>query len=156
VNSYRRLQPHFWSSAFTAWGPDNREAAVRVPSAFPSDRAGSTNAELKASDSSSNPYLALGGLLAAGLDGVTRALAPGEPVLVDPATLSERERSERGIHRYPTTLAAALDRLERDPVLMAALGPTLARAYLAVKRSEAEAFSREDAAFETKHHFWKF
>ena len=156
VNSYRRLQPHFWSSAFTAWGPDNREAAVRVPSTFPSDRAGTTNAELKASDASSNPYLALGGLLAAGLDGVTRALEPGEPVLVDPGALSDRERDARGIHRYPTSLAAALDRLERDPVLMAALGPMLARAYLAVKRSEAEAFSREDAAFETKHHFWKF
>jgi glutamine synthetase len=156
VNSYRRLQPHFWSSAYTAWGPDNREAAVRVPSTFPSDRAGSTNAELKASDSSSNPYLALGGLLAAGLDGVTRALAPGEPVLVDPGALSESERRGRGIQRYPTTLGAALDRLEADAVLMAALGPTLTRAYLAVKRSEAEAFGRENAAIETKHHFWKF
>ena len=40
-NSYRRLQPHFWASAYTAWGPDNREAAVRIPSAFRSDRAGS-------------------------------------------------------------------------------------------------------------------
>ena len=156
VNSYRRLQPHFWSSAYKAWGPDNREAAVRVPSTFPSDRAGSTNAELKPSDSSSNPYLALGGVLAAGLDGVTRALEPGEPVLVDPGALSETERRERGIQRYPTTLDAALDQLERDPVLMSALGPTLARAYLAVKRSEAAAFGREDAAFETKHHFWKF
>src|SRR4029453_1666978 len=56
-NSDRRRPPHFWSSAYVAWGPDNREAAVRVPSTFPSDRAGSTNAELKASDSSSNPYL---------------------------------------------------------------------------------------------------
>jgi glutamine synthetase len=156
VNSYRRLQPHFWSSAYTAWGPDNREAAVRVPSSFPSDRAGSTNAELKASDSSSNPYLALGGLLAAGLDGVTRGLQPGEPVLVDPGAMSESERRERGIQRYPTTLGAALDQLEADAVLMSALGPTLARAYLAVKRSEAAAFGREDAAFETKHHFWKF
>jgi glutamine synthetase len=156
VNSYRRLQPHFWSSAFTAWGPDNREAAVRVPSTFPSDRAGSTNAELKASDASSNPYLALGGLLAAGLDGVARALKPGEPVLVDPGTLSEGERAARGIRRYPTTLGAALDNLEKDRVLTTALGPTLARAFLAVKRSEAEAFAREDAAFETKHHFWKF
>ena len=156
VNSYRRLQPRFWSSAYTAWGPDNREAAVRVPSTFPSDRAGSSNAELKASDSSSNPYIALGGLLAAGLDGVKRALEPGEPVLVDPGALSERERRERGIQRYPTTLGAALDQLELDPVLMSALGPTLARAYLAVKRSEAEAFGREDAAFETRHHFWKF
>ena len=156
MNSYRRLQPHFWSSAYTAWGPDNREAAVRVPSTFPSDRAGSTNAELKASDASSNPYLALGGLLAAGLDGVRRKLAPGEPVLVDPGTLSERERTERGIRRYPTTLRAALDNLENHRVLLTALGPTLARAFLAVKRSEWEAFSRENAAYETKHHFWKF
>jgi glutamine synthetase len=138
------------------WGPDNREAAVRVPSTFSSDVAGSTNAELKASDSSSNPYLALGGLLAAGLDGVARSLDPGEAVLVDPGGLSETERRQRGIQRYPTTLGAALDRLEADSVLMAALGPTLARAYLAVKRSEAEAFGREDVAFETKHHFWKF
>ncbi len=156
VNSYRRLQPHFWSSAFTAWGPDNREAAVRVPSTFRSDRAGSTNAELKASDSSSNPYLAMGGLLAAGLDGITRKLEPGEPVLVDPAALSESERQRRRIQRYPTTLRAALDQLEADSMLMGALGPTLARAYLAVKRSEAEAFGKESAEFETKHHFWKF
>src|SRR5262250_3318690 len=156
VNSYRRLQPHFWSSAYTAWGPDNREAAVRVPSTFPSDRAGSTNAELKASDSSANPYLALGGLLAAGLDGVTRGLEAGEPVLVDPGALSDTERQRRGIQRYPTTLRTALERLEADSVLMRALGPTLSRAYLAVKRSEAEAFAKESAAFETKHHFWKF
>ena len=156
VNSYRRLQPHFWSSAFTAWGPDNREAAVRVPSTFRSDRAGSTNAELKASDSSSNPYLAMGALLAAGLDGVARKLEPGEPVLVDPAALSESERQKRRIQRYPTTLRAALDHLEADSMLMRALGPTLARAYLAVKRSEAEAFGKESAEFETKHHFWKF
>jgi len=155
-NSYRRLQPHSWSSAYTAWGPDNREGAVRVPSTFASDRAGSTNAELKASDPSCNPYLALGGLLAAGLDGVARALEPGEPVLVDPGDLSESERTARGIVRLPSTLEAALDRLAADPVLTAALGPLLARAFLAVKRSEWQAFSKEDAAFETKHHFWKF
>ena len=37
-NSYRRLQPHFWSSAYTVWGPDNREAAIRVPSRLPLER----------------------------------------------------------------------------------------------------------------------
>ena len=155
-NSYRRLQPHFWSSAFTAWGPDNREAAVRVPSKFKTDPSGSTNAELKASDSSSNPYLALGGLLAAGLDGVRRELLPGPPVLVDPATLSEAERAARGIKRYPTTLNEALDNLEADAVLMEALGPLLGRSFLAVKRLEWESFSKEDIDFEIKHHFWKF
>jgi glutamine synthetase len=155
-NSYRRLQPHFWSSAYTAWGPDNREGAIRVPSQYRSDRAGSTNAELKASDSSSNPYLALGGLLAAGLEGVKSQLALGEPTLIDPGNYSEEERLSRGIRRYPANLKEALDNLERDMVLLDALGPLLSRAYLAVKRLEWESFSKEDMAYEMKHHFWKF
>jgi glutamine synthetase len=155
-NSYRRLQPHFWSSAYTVWGPDNREGAIRVPSQFRSDRAGSTNAELKSSDSSSNPYLALGALLAAGLDGVKRRITPGEPTLIDPGNYSDEERTARGIRRFPTTLKEALDNLEKDSVLMNALGPLLSRAYLAVKRLEWESFSKEDVAFEMKHHFWKF
>ena len=156
VNSYRRLQPHFWSSAFAVWGPDNREAAVRVPSKFKSDPSGSTNAELKASDASSNPYLSLGGLLAAGLDGVRRKLTPPAPVLLDPGNYSDAEREALGIKRFPTSLGAALDNLEKDPVLMDALGPGLARSYIAVKRLEQETFSQHDTAFELKHHFWKF
>lgn len=39
---------------------------------------------------------------------------------------------------------------------MEALGPELAMAYLAVKRSEYEAFSKEDVAFEIQHHIYKF
>ena len=155
-NSFRRLQPHFWSSAYTAWGPDNREAAVRVASGAWGNEATSINLELKASDSSNNPYLALGGLIAAGLDGVVRKLTPGDATLIDPGNFSDAERSQRGIHRYPTTQAEALDALERDAVLMAALEPELATAYLAVKRSEYEAFSQEDVAFEIRHHLYKF
>ena len=156
VNSYRRLQPHFWSSAYTAWGPDNREGAVRIPSTFASDRAGSTNAELKACDASANPYLALGGLLAAGLDGVRQRLEPGEPAMIDPADYTEAECAARGIVRFPATLNEALDHLDGDRVLTTALGPLLARSFLAVKRAEWAAFSKEDAAYEQKHHFWKF
>ena len=155
-NSYRRLQPHYWSSAYTSWGPDNREAAVRVPSQYKSDVAGSTNAELKSSDSSSNPYLALGGLLAAGLDGVKRSLSPGEPVLIDPGNLSDAERAARGIQRLPAALQEALDNLEKDAVLTEALGPLLLKSFLAVKRFEWESFSKQDVAYECKHHFWKF
>lgn len=156
MNSYRRLQPHFWSSAYTAWGPDNREGAVRIPSTFASDRAGSTNAELKACDASANPYLALGGLLAAGLDGVGRKLEPPPPTMIDPADYTDAERAARGIVRFPATLSEALDQLEGDRVLTGALGPLLARSFLAVKRAEWAAFSKEDTAFEHKHHFWKF
>jgi len=156
VNSYRRLQPRFWSSAYTAWGPDNREAAVRVPSVRRGLEMESTNLELKPCDPSNNPYLALGGLLAAGLDGMERKLDPGEPALTDPDTLSEAERKRRGIRRLPTSLGLALDALERDEVLREALGEMLAREYLIVKRSEARAFEGKDAAFEIAQHFYKY
>jgi glutamine synthetase len=156
VNSYRRLQPRFWSSAYTAWGPDNREGAIRVPSQRRGLEMESTNLELKPSDSSSNPYLALGALLAAGLDGIDGARDPGEPTLVDPDALSDAERARRGIRRLPTSLGEALDALERDEVLRGALGETLAKEYLAVKRAEVRGFADKGVAFEIEHHFHKF
>jgi glutamine synthetase len=156
VNSYRRLQPRFWSSAYTAWGPDNREGAIRVPSKRRTLEMESTNLELKPCDPSCNPYLALGGLLAAGLDGIERKLDPGEPALVDPDTIAEAERKRRGIRRLPTSLGEALDALERDEVLRGALGEVLAREYLAVKRSEVRGFEGKDVAFEIEHHFYKY
>jgi len=155
-NSYRRLQPHFWSSAYTAWGPDNREASVRVASGLWGREPDSVNLELKASDPSNNPYLALGGLIAAGLDGVTRQLDPGKPALIDPGNYSDEERAVRGIQRYPTTQAEALAALEQDHLLLDALGPMLSQSYLAVKRSEYAAFSAEDVDFEIHHHIAKF
>ncbi len=155
-NSYHRLQPHFWSSAYTAWGPDNREGAVRVASRYRSDEEGSANAELKAADLSANPYLAFGALIAAGLDGVRRQLDPGAPTLVDPGNYTDAEREQLGIKRFPTSLSESLDALEKDAVLKAALGDLLATSYIAVKRLEYETFSQHDEAFEIKHHFWKF
>ncbi|MBI2462432.1 MAG: glutamine synthetase [Candidatus Rokubacteria bacterium] len=156
VNSYRRLQPRFWSSAYTCYGPDNREAAVRIPSKRRGLEMESTNLELKPCDPSANPYLALGGLIAAGLHGLAERLDPGEAVLVDPDTLSEAERRRRGIRRLPTTLAEALDALERDEALREAMGEVLAREYLAVKRSEVRGFEGRDVAFEIEHHFYKY
>jgi glutamine synthetase len=116
----------------------------------------STNLELKPSDPSANPYLALGGLLAAGLDGLQRKTDPGEPVLVDPDTLAEAERRRRGIRRLPASLGEALDALERDEVLREALGEGLAREYLAVKRSEVRGFADRDVAFEVEQHFYRY
>jgi glutamine synthetase len=155
-NSYRRLQPHFWSSAYTSWGPDNREASVRIVSGLWGHAPESVNLELKASDPSNNPYLALGGLIAAGLDGVARELEPPEVTLIDPANYDDDERAARGITRYPTSPAEAMDALETDALLMEALGSDLSRSYLAVKRSEYETFAAKDLDFEIQHHREKF
>ena len=156
VNSYRRLAPQSWSSAFTCWGMDNREAAVRVPSRMWGLDEASTNLELKPSDATGNPYLALGAVIHAGLDGIRNKLDPGRPVDTDPATLSRATRRRRGIERLPSSLGEALDALEADELLMAALGPLRRDAYLAVKRSEVAAFGARDAAFESYHHFTTF
>jgi glutamine synthetase len=155
-NSYHRIVPQFWAGAFTCWGHDNREATLRLPSVFWGMEEASTNVELKAGDASCNPYLALGGLIAAGLDGLERGLEPPEPVEVDPATIPEAERDRRGIRRLPATQREALDALEADAVLMGALGSVLAQAYLAVRRSEWDAYSGGDDEFEQQGHFLKY
>jgi glutamine synthetase len=156
VNSYQRLLPQHWSSAFVCWGPDNREATVRVPSTFWGMEHASTNLEFKPTDSSCNPYLAFGGLIAAGLDGIERELEAPEPLSVDPATLPDREREAAGAHRYPTTLQESIGSLERDDVLLEALGELLARSYLAVRRSEWEAYSAMPEEERFRAHFLKY
>jgi glutamine synthetase len=156
VNSYQRLLPQHWSSAFTCWGPDNREATVRVPSTFWDAEEGSTNLEFKPVDASSNPYLAFGGLIAAGLDGIDRGLQPPDPLLVDPATLSDQERTAAGAERYPETPLEALAHLSKDDALLDALGEPLARSYLAVRRSEAEAYAALGQNAQYAGHFDKY
>jgi len=156
VNSYRRLQPRFWSSAYRCYGPDNREAAVRIPSQFWGHEAESTNFELKPCDPSCNPYLALGALIAASLDGIERQVTPPAAVTVDPALLPEEERQRLGADRLPLTLDDALLALEADEMLREALGEALAREYLLVKRAEWDSFKDQGLEFELEQHFYKY
>lgn len=156
VNSYRRLQPHAWASAFVCYGFDNREASVRIPSTFWGDPAASANIELKTVDNSCNPYLALGAVLAAGLDGIVNDLDPGPPLDIDPGLLDDAERERRGYVRLPSSLDAALDALESDPVITDALGPQLTRAYVTVRRSEAAAYRETTEAVEFSDHFARY
>lgn len=156
VNSYRRIAPQAFSSAYTIYGMDNREAAIRICSPMRDDQEGTVNLEFKPSDSSANPYLALGAYIHAGLDGIRRKLDPGEAVNVDPETLTSSERSRRGAHRLPLSLTAALTALEADDLLIEALGSTRRNAYLAIKRAEADTFAKHSIEYECFHHFTKF
>jgi glutamine synthetase len=137
-NSYQRLAPGMWSSAYISYGPDNREAAVRIASPVAGAESATANIELKPVDVTANPYLALAAVLAAGMDGMDRGLDPGEPTTVDPATLSEEERAERNIRPLPASLDTALNALENDEVLIEALGAPLVHTHLAVGRAQAE------------------
>jgi glutamine synthetase len=133
-NSYRRLRPHFWSGAFRCWGMDNREAAIRVPSNPTSPSP--THIELKTIDASANPYLALGAVIAAGLDGVEKNLPLPPSVSVDPGYLTDEQRSAQGFDRLPETLDGAIAHLSQNDVLRDALGEELTKAFLAVRQAE--------------------
>jgi glutamine synthetase len=124
---------------------------VRIPSASASNPEGSTRIEFKAIDNTANPYHALVALLAAGQDGIDRELDPGAPLETDPSELSEAERAERGIERYPETLAGALDALAEDDVLREALGDPLHESYLAVKRYLWQQFNSSVTDWELEH-----
>ena len=155
-NSYERLLPQHWSSAFVCWGPDNREASVRIPSTLRGAEESSTNLEYKPIDATCNPYIAFGGLIAAGLDGIDRELEPPKPLETDPALLTDQQRAALGANRYPTSLDAALEQLESDEVLTGAMGDLLTRSYLAVRTSEWEAYSAADDDFRFRQHFLKY
>ena len=158
MNSFRRLSPGSWSTAFVCYGPDNREAALRIPSTFWGSEMATTNLEFRPSDSSANPYIALGGVIAAGLDGIERGIKPNRNLCidVDPSSLTEKERRARSIRRYPTTLKEAIAALDSDSYLKGQMGALLADSYLAIRRADWEHFASKDIDYELKNHIYKY
>ncbi len=77
VNSYKRTVPGVWAPVNATWGVDNRTTAVR---AIPAGKK-STRVEMRLSGADANPYLSMAASLAAGLDGIERALEPPEPAV---------------------------------------------------------------------------
>jgi glutamine synthetase len=138
-NSYRRIVPHAWTGAYHCWGMDNREAAIRVVTEFDGLIK---NFELKTVDASSNPYLALGVVIAAGIEGIENEMVLPQPVQDDPANISPDELKKRGIKLLPTKLEQALLKLKSDKTILSALGDELSTAYIAVKQADIEEFSQ--------------
>ncbi len=132
VNSYKRLVPGYEAPTNIAWSEKNRSPLVRVPAR----RGMGTRCEVRMPDPSCNPYLALTCMLASGLDGIERGLDASEPVNKNIFTMSEREKRRLKIKQLPADLSSALDKLEKDKVLAAALGDHIFEHYMAAKRQE--------------------
>ncbi|PZR13351.1 MAG: glutamine synthetase [Azospirillum brasilense] len=137
--SYLRLQPHHWSAAYACLGERNREAGLRicpVATLGGGDAAKQMNVEFRATDATANAYLALAGLITAGLAGLAEELPQPALVNADPSELSPETLVERGVRRLPGDLPAALEAFQADPVLMGWVPPLLAGCLLSVKRKE--------------------
>jgi glutamine synthetase len=141
VASYLRLVPSYWAGAYACWGPENREAALRMVTGSVGSSETAANIEVKCFDLQANPYLLLAGLVAAGSTGLTDGAELPDPVVVDPAVLSADERTRLGVSRLPESLQDSVGSFLADDVLTEAFGAALVESIVAVRRSEIELFA---------------
>jgi glutamine synthetase len=156
VPSLLRRRPGYFAGAYQFWGVENREAPLRyVPSSpfIGTDRA---NVELKASDASGNPYLALAAVLAAGLAGIDDNAELPPPIQEDPGTWTDEQRAERGLVPLPVTPEAQERALLASNRVGDALGGPLLGAFTAVRRADA-AWAADRSPEETiAAHRWRY
>jgi glutamine synthetase len=156
VPSYLRLIPQHWAGAFACWGRENREAAIRFVTGMIGSRETAANTEVKCFDSSANPYLLAGAVIAAGLAGVERKLSLPPEVGTDPGGMSDGELEQNGIGRLPQSVEEAVAHLEKSDVLRDAMGPMLFSPFVAVRRAEAEAFEGQSPEEIAAAHRWRY
>jgi glutamine synthetase len=131
VNSYRRLWDQgFWAPVYADWGYQNRTCGLRVsaPGRF----------EYRAVDSAVNPYLLASGILMAFDDGLARRLDPGEP---ESRNIYTAMKEGKEVDKLPLTLGEALNRLEHDAVIKAALPDEMFRVFMHYKGDEWARFN---------------
>ena len=85
------------------------------------------NVEFRPADGLCNPYLALGMILSAGLHGIVEGLEPPPSLDVDPTKLSGKAKEALENVQLPTSLEAALKRLDEDDIAKSWLPPQLPR-----------------------------
>jgi glutamine synthetase len=136
VNSYKRFtsQGHMddisWAPVYRAWGENNRTLMCRMP-------ANRHCLEVRTADSAMNYHLGIAIVLAAGLDGITRRLNPGQPINEDTYKFNNRDTSKYGDISLPRSLDDALDEFETDEIAKTTFGKEFHTTYLEYKRREA-------------------
>ena len=141
VNSYKRFMAGTFAPTAIGWSYDNRTAGFRVVGSGESLRI-----ECRIPGADANPYLAFAALIAAGLDGIERKLAPPEPFA---GNLYEAEELEQ----VPRTLGEAIQAAESCEMLQAAFGAEVMEHYLHFARTEKRKFDEVVTSWERARYF---
>ena len=151
VNSYKRLVRGYEAPVFINWGRINRQALIRVPRLGP-DHQSSMRIELRSSDASCNPHLALAIMLRSGLDGIRRKLTL--PAAMDETIFlhDDSERMHPRTRLLPATLGEALDGMREDPFIRDALGDTIYEGFLDAKSIEWTEYSQQVHSWEIERY----
>ena len=155
VNSYKRLiqgsgvgsQTQFEAPVHVSWGRNNRSALIRVPVTKPG-KSTSTRLEYRAPDPACNPYLAFSVILAAGLKGIDEGYDLPPEAEANVWEMTPAERAARGIESLPSSLAEAIDEMERSELVRSALGEHIHEWFLRNKRAEWDLYRAQVTPFE--------
>jgi len=128
INSYKRYRPGSFAPTAVAWGRDNRTCALRVVGHGPSLRA-----ENRVPGGDVNPYLAVAGMIAAGMHGIDQRLELPEPCA------GNAYRAE-GLEHVPATLREAAALWSASETAKAAFGEEVVQHYRTMADVEQDAY----------------
>ncbi|MGB0848915.1 MAG: hypothetical protein ACPGSM_19430, partial [Thiolinea sp.] len=154
VNSYNGLVPkvggfeggtYTWAPTHMAYGRNNRSAMLRLPqSRFA--------IENRAADMCMNPYLGLGMMLAASVDGIVNKIDPGPSLDEDLYVMEDAEKQERALTPLPRNLLEANELLAQSELAKQVLGPVLLNSYLQYKVDEWERYHQTVTDWEVQEY----
>jgi glutamine synthetase len=141
INSYKRYADGSFAPTTVAWGPDNRTCALRLVGHGPSLRV-----ECRVPGGDVNPYLALAGLVAAGLSGVSRSLELPAPVTGNAYAVTGRQK-------VPASLHEALSLWSSSALAAQAFGTDVVEHYATMARVELAAYGSAVTDWELRRYF---
>ena len=147
-NSYQRFGCDE-APRYVSWSRQNRSQLVRIPQV----KGDNCRMELRSPDPACNPYLAVGLVLAAGLDGIEHRMVLQAPInknLFDPT-----EAAGLGLERLPSTLEEAVQAAQESEFLHRVLPEELSHRYYEeeLKRCAALKAAADPAEYERVHYF---
>jgi glutamine synthetase len=143
INSYKRYVAGSFAPTAIMWGRDNRTCAFRLVGRGPALRL-----ENRVPGGDVNPYLAVAGMIAAGIDGIERNLEL-EPAFEGNAYQTDAER-------VPDSLEAAMDLWSSSEWVRDTFGEEVQEHYTNMARIELDAFKRAVTDWERYRNFERF
>jgi len=143
INSYKRFVPGSFAPTAIRWGRDNRTCALRLVGHGPSLRL-----ENRVAGGDVNPYLAVAGIIAAGMDGIKNKM-PLEPAFQGNAYDSDSAR-------LPSSMPEALELWEKSAWVKEVFGAEVQAHYANMAKIEIAAYGKAITDWELFRNFERF
>ena len=143
INSYKRYVPGSFAPTAIRWGRDNRTCALRLVGHGPSLRL-----ENRVAGGDVNPYLAVAGIIAAGLDGINKKMS------LEPAFLGNAYESDSV--RIPSSMPEALELWENSAWVKESFGAEVQAHYANMAKIEIAAYGKAITDWELVRNFERF